>query len=145
MKNLLAGLGGALALNILHESLKKKYPDMPRIDLLGEEALQKGMGYFGHSIENPATLYKATLAGDIVSNTLYYSAIGSGSKHTVWAKAISLGLAAGVGAVTLPKPLGLNPEPVARNSKVKALTIGYYLAGALVTAALLRAMPDDNA
>jgi hypothetical protein len=41
-RNLIAGLGGAIALNILHESLKRKSPDAPRIDKLGEEAVQKG-------------------------------------------------------------------------------------------------------
>ena len=144
MKNLLAGLGGAIALNILHESLKNEHPDMPRIDLLGEEALQKGMQCCGYTIENPATLYKATLAGDIISNATYYSMIGTGGKSNLWTKAVTLGFAAGIGAVTLPKPLGLDPYPVARNTKVKALTVGYYLAGALVTAGLLQAILKDN-
>lgn len=70
---MLAGLGGAIALNIIHESLKKKGSDMPRVDLVGEEALQKSLNYLGMSIDDDATLYNATLAGDVVSNTLYYS------------------------------------------------------------------------
>ena len=144
IKHLLAGLGGAVALNLLHESLKKQHPDMPRIDLLGEEALQKGLQCCGYTIENPATLYKAALAGDIISNAAYYSMIGSSKNANLWGKAVTLGLAAGVGAVTLPEKLGLNPEPVARNTKVKALTVGYYLAGALVTAGLLQVLHSDK-
>ncbi len=139
IQNLLAGLGGAIALNILHESLKRT-GDMPRIDLLGEEALQKGLQHFGTEIKDENVLYGATLGGDIVSNALYYAIIGSGAKKHVWAKATTLGLAAGIGAVALPKHLGLNPKPVAHNKKVKALTVAYYLTGALVTAGLLRAM-----
>jgi hypothetical protein len=137
-KNLLAGAAGAVALNILHESLKNRSDDMPRIDLLGEEALQKSLQYFGTEITDPDNLYRATLAGDVVSNSIYYSFIGAGSRKNVWPRAIALGIAAGVGAVALPKPLGLDPEPVARNPKVQALTVIYYLAGALITASVLK-------
>lgn len=138
--NLLAGLGGAIALNILHESLKKKDKDMPRVDILGEEALEKSLDYFDAEIHNQDTLYKATLAGDILSNALYYSSIGAGDPKYLWTRAVAVGVTAGIGAITLPEPLGLNDEPVARTNKTKALTIGYYLAGALVTGCIVQAL-----
>jgi len=139
VKNIVAGLGGAIALNIIHESLKKRDSDMPRVDLLGEEALEKSLDYFDAEIHKD-TLYKTTLAGDIISNALYYSAIGAGDTKYLLPRAIAIGVAAGVGAITLPEPLGLNDKPVTRTNKTKALTIGYYLAGALVTAAIVKAM-----
>lgn len=142
-KNLLSGLGGAIALNILHESLKKTNSDTPRIDLVGEEALQKAAGLFGKKIENPDMLYNATLAGDIVSNAAYYSMIGNGNVN-VWKKAVSVGLVAGIGAVTLPSKMGLDDRPVARNTQVKVLTVGYYLAGALVTAGILKLLAGNK-
>lgn len=135
--NLIAGLGGAVVLNILHESLKNKGRNMPHIDRLGEEALQKSIGYLGTSIEDEHTLYLSTLAGDIAGNAIYYSLIG-GKNSLIWPKAIMFGLAAGIGAVTLPKPMGLDATPVARNAKSTVLTIGYYLTGALATAAILK-------
>jgi hypothetical protein len=135
--NLIAGLGGAIALNILHESLKNKGRDMPHIDELGEEALQKSLGYFGVQVEDKQDLYLSTLAGDIASNAFYYSLIG-GRSSLIWPKAIALGLAAGFGAVKLPRPMGLNPAPVARNHKVSTLTVIYYLSGALVTGGILK-------
>lgn len=138
LKNLLAGLAGAVALNVLHESLRNKSDEVPRVDLLGEEALQKTLAYFGTGIKNENTLYGATLAGDIVSNTLYYSVIGSGNAKYLWPKAIFLGLSAGIGAIKLPKPMGLNPEPVAETSKKQVLTVGYYLFGAIVTALVVK-------
>ena len=144
IQNLLAGLGGAIALNILHEGLKKRGDNMPRVDLLGEEALQKSLNYFGTSINDEATLYKATLAGDVISNALYYSLIGAGSKDHVWARAISYGLAAGVGAVTLPKPLGLDPEPVSKTQKTQVLTIAYYVMGAIVTSGIIKALAKSE-
>jgi hypothetical protein len=144
IKNIIGGLGGAIALNLLHESLKKKDKNMPRVDLLGEEALQKSLNYFGMSITNEDTLYKATLAGDVISNALYYSTIGGGGTQNVFPRAIAYGLAAGVGAITLPEPLGLDDEPVTKSNKTKALTVGYYLAGALVTACIIKAISQKE-
>lgn len=69
---------------------------------------------------------------------MYYSMIGNGDRDYLFTRPIAYGLAAGVGAVTLPKPLGHNDEPVAQTNKTKSLTVGYYLAGALVTAGLLK-------
>lgn len=139
-KNLLAGLGGAIALNILHEGLKKTDSGMPRIDLLGEEALQKVLRYFGTGISGKDNLYAATLGGDIISNTLYYSTIGTGGTNGIWPKALTIGITAGIGALALPEPMGLDPEPVTKTTKSKVLTVAYYTAGALVTAAILKAM-----
>ena len=144
VKNLIAGFAGAVALNILHETLKHKSNNVPRIDLLGENALQKTLGFFGERIGDKDTLYKATLAGDVISNALYYSLIGAGSKDHVWTRAISYGLAAGVGAVTLPKPLGLDPEPVSKTQKTQLLTIAYYVVGAIVTGGIIKALAKSE-
>ena len=124
----------------LSDSVRAASPDMPRVDLLGEDALQKALNYFGGSIDSKANLYKATLAGDVVGNTLYYSLIGTGNQKYLWPKVIFMGLSAGIGAVTLAEPLGLDPEPVAKNNQVKVLTVAYYLLGAVVTGLVLNAM-----
>jgi len=139
IKNMIAGLAGAIALNVLHETLKEK-SNTPRVDLLGEEALQKGLSKVGAKIDNEQDLYKATLTGDIISNTLYYSLIGAGDVKYIWPKAIFLGLTAGIGAVKLPEPMGLDSEPVAKNDQVKVMTVGYYIFGAVVTALVLKVL-----
>jgi len=137
IKNLVAGLAGSIMLNLLHESLRKQRSDVPRIDLLGKDALQKTLHYLGTGISNKDDLYKATLTGDIVSNTMYYSLIGAGNPRYIWRRAIVMGFTAGLGAIELPKPMGLNPASVASTDQKKMLTIGYYLFGAIVTAAAL--------
>jgi hypothetical protein len=137
IKNFIAGLSGAIALNILHETLRIKHQNVPRIDLLGEEAIEEGLSFFNAKIEDEKNLYKVTLTGDIISNALYYSLIGAGGKYT-FPKAVMLGLTAGIGAVNLPEPMGLDPEPVTKTPQVKALTVGYYVFGALVTATVLK-------
>ena len=143
-KNLIAGFGGAVAISILHETLKRADRKMPRLDLLGEEALQKGIEMAGGTkLENEDNLYAATLGADLLSNAIYFSAIGAGGPKYIWQKAIALGLTAGTGAVTLPPFLGLNPEPVTKTTETKTLTVGYYLFGALVTAAILSRFSDN--
>lgn len=139
IKNLIAGLTGAIALNILHETLKKE-DNTPRVDLLGEDALEKILQFFGGNINSRKELYEATLAGDVLGNTLYYSLIGAGNQKYMWPKAVVLGLTAGIGAITLPKPMGLDPEPVTKNDQVKTITVGYYLFGAIVTGLVLTAL-----
>lgn len=140
LKNLVAGLAGAVALNLLHEGLKNRGPNMPRIDLVGEEALNKVLGSFGVAISSDKQLYNATLATDILSNALYYSLIGTGSRKYILGRAVISGLSAGFGAVSLPDKLGLDDEPVTKTSKTKVLTVAYYLSGALVTAVVLKAL-----
>ena len=139
ISNLIAGLSGAVALNVLHESIKNKR-STPRIDQLGEQALQKTVRYFGGNITDSDQLYTVTLAGDLVSNTIYYSWIASSKTSFIWPKAMAMGLLAGFGAITLPEHLGLNPKAVTKTERVKIMTIGYYVFGALVAATVATAL-----
>ncbi|KUJ52192.1 hypothetical protein [Chryseobacterium sp. JAH] len=125
-KKILAGLGGAIALNILHETIRKNFDNVPHINEVGEEALLKLTEHTTVNIKGENTLYAATLLGDVVSNGLYYAT-------TATKNDLSSGLLAGIGAIALPKKIGLNDEPVAENTKKKLMTVGYYLFGALVT------------
>ena len=138
-KNIIGGLAGAIVLTLLNESLKNVNSDMPRIDLVGKEVVQKTAEYFGLDIENSESLLSTALVSDIISNTAYYSLI-NGEKEELWLKAASAGLLAGLGAVNLPDKMGLNDEPVSKSLTTKALVIGYYLAGAFTTAAVIRLM-----
>jgi predicted cobalt transporter CbtA len=74
-------------------------------------------------------LYRWTLAGDVISNGLYYSLVGVGDPAGVWRRGAVLGLAGGIGAVVLPKLLGLGSSPSARTPATAAMTIAWYLAG----------------
>ena len=137
--NLLAGLGGAIVLTVLNESLKNLDNKMPRIDLIGEQALQKTSAFLGAEITNKNTLYKSTLAGDLLSNAAYFSLI-AGKRKDLWKRAASSGFLAGLGAISLPSKMGLNDKPVTKSLTTKSLTIGYYMAGAFATAAILSLM-----
>ncbi|MNK51695.1 hypothetical protein D3C87_706130 [compost metagenome] len=137
IKNIAAGLIGSVALNILHESVRKHVNNAPEINLLGAEAVNKTLSQYGRPIQDPDDLHKITLELDLIANAAYYSAIGSSGKY-IWPKAIAMGLSAGIGALKLPKPLGLDPSPVTETTQKQVLTVGYYLFGALITALALK-------
>jgi hypothetical protein len=137
--NLIAGFGGAIVITLLNESLKNEVQKAPRLDLLGEEAVQKSMAFFGTKVENKDTLYKSSLSADLVSNTIYYGMIGGEGKE-LWGKAAIAGLTAGIGGVFLPEKIGLNEQTVTKSFTTKLMTVGYYMIGALTTAAILQVM-----
>lgn len=140
LKAIIAGFAGAVALNILHETVRRFDPKAPRVDLVGKEALSKTMKSVGATPPTGVALTEATLVGDIFSNTLYYSLIGSGKGNKNWIKGIMLGLSAGIGALSLPKPMGLNDTPVTKSKRAETLTVAYYTLGGLVAAATFAAL-----
>ena len=128
-QSIIGGIAGSVALNLLHETVKRFDHEAPRVDLVGEEGLNKVLAKTGAQPLSGDTLYAATLAGDVLSNSLYYSMIGIGKKKHLLTRGIVFGLAAGVGALTLTKLMGLSDAPVTRTEKTKVMTVGYYLLG----------------
>jgi len=78
------------------------------------------------------------LAGDIISNSLFYSFAGIGQKENALTRGAALGLAAGLGAVLLPKPMGLNDRPSNKSLETKIMTVGLYVVGGLVAAGVMK-------
>ena len=139
LPSLAAGLAGAVALTALHEAVRHLRPhDAPRMDVLGERGLRKLLGLADLPQPPEPRLYTATMLGDILSNGLYYSLVGS-SGHSV-RRGLLLGLAAGVGGVELPGPLGLGTAPSKRTPQTKAMTVAWYTVGGLVAGAVAQAL-----
>jgi hypothetical protein len=141
---IIGGFTGAIALNILHETVKRFNSKAPRVDLIGEEAISKSLLEIGVNPPEGKDLYFATLAGDILSNGLYYSIIPVGNPNYIWPRAAVLGLSAGFGALKLTAPLGLNDKPVTRTEQTKALTVLWYLFGALVAAGVFQKLQHKS-
>lgn len=141
--NLIAGFGGAVVLTLLHETLKDSGDKMPRIDLVGQEAVAKVASFLGTEINNESTLFKASIVGDLISNTAYYSLI-SGRNNEIFIKATSSGFLAGMAAISLPQKLGLHNKPVTKTATTKVLTIAYFMAGALATAGILSVLQKNH-
>lgn len=132
------GVAGAAALTLIHETVKKAIPNAPRMDLLGMNALSKGLKVIGAKTPDERKLYGLSLTGDLISNTIFYSFAGIGKKENALVKGAALGLAAGLGAVLLPKSLDLNDQPSSRSLETKIMTIGLYVIGGVVAAGVMK-------
>jgi hypothetical protein len=75
-----------------------------------------------------------------VANAAYYAAIPANSSAATWTRAALLGLAAGAGAYLLPSRLGLGEPPNSEHVGNAVMTVSWYLAGALATAACAEAL-----
>jgi hypothetical protein len=140
IQNIIGGLAGAVALNILHQAVKQFDHEAPRVDLVGEEALTKGMEAMGLTPPTGKALFAATLAGDLISNAAYYSMIGLGKTKYLLYHGAAHGLCAGIGALTLTGPMGLSDAPVTRTDKTKLLTVAWYTFGGLVAGAVIKSL-----
>lgn len=134
-KSLVSGLAGAVALTAVHETARRILPHAPRMDTVGRRALVRGTRKLG--FEPPAPEYRqpAALAGELASNTLYYTLVGLGRKPSPLLRGGALGSLAGLAAVALPPVLGLGRAPRGTTKDTQAMTAGWYLIGGLVAAA----------
>jgi hypothetical protein len=132
--SLLAGIAGAAALTAVHQLARRVTTSAPRMDVVGERAVVKTVEAFGGTPPPERSLYRIALAGDLLANSAYYSLIACGRDAAIWTRAITLGLAAGVGALVLPQRMGLGPAPRSWQRSNQAMTLAWYLIGALSTA-----------
>jgi hypothetical protein len=142
-----SGLIGACTLTLIHESARQFVPSAPRMDILGMRAIAKSLRLLDEEPPPENKLHKITLAGDIVSNSAFYSLVGVGESDHALLRGTLLGLAAGIGAVVLPGPLGLGGAPSARTAETKVMTIGWYVAGGIAAGLayhLLSKRPDNS-
>lgn len=138
LSSALGGLAGACALTALNEGVKRIDKNAPRLDLLGMNAVArlvkgKGLG----AMTGKGKMMPASLAGDLLSNSLYFGMASAGDKKQTLLRGALLGLGAGVGAITLAKPLGLDERVVTATPTRKALTVAWYVIGGLVAAAVI--------
>lgn len=135
IKYIATGLAGSTALTGLHQSLRHTQ-GAPRVDLLGQQAVKK---YLGDGKLTDKQAYYGSLAGDVISNSIYYSIIAK-SKRPVLTGAL-MGAAAGALAVFGPDLLNLNKQYTQSSDKKKYMTVGYYTFAGIVagfTAKLLK-------
>lgn len=144
IQNLLGGLAGSIALNIIHQSLAKTVKGAPRIDLVGEEALVETANALGITSPKGQQLFNATLAADVTSNALYYSAAGLGNDTYIVHRGAALGLMAGMGAISVTGEVGLDDTPVTKTLKTKCMTVGYYLLGGIVAGLAIKILRGKN-
>lgn len=140
IKAVISGIIGAVVLTVIHQVARRRVAEAPRMDILGMRALARTLRLVGQKPPTGQRLYRSALIGDLVTNTLFYSLVGLGKPESALARGVGLGIAAGLGGIVLPEPLGLGKAPSARTPQTQAMTISWYLIGGLVAALVYRAI-----
>ncbi len=136
LKSMVSGLAGAAALTVLHESARRLIPHAPRVDVIGKRAIARPMQAMGLEPPRGKKLYAVTLAGEVLSNGLYYALTGVGKAEHPYRRGALLGLMGGLGAVALPGPMGLGRQPGQRTPVTQAMTIAWYTIGGMAAGAV---------
>lgn len=139
VKSLGSGLFGALALNVINEVARQYIPGAPRLDIVGKKGLAKAFEKSGATPPQGENLYWGALVGDVVSNALYYSLVGTNKGKNAWQKGAILGLASGVSTLILPRFFGAG-QAVNRKPQTQAMTVAWYVLGGLAAALAVRAL-----
>lgn len=137
------GLAGTVTVASIHEALRRITPDAPRMDKLDVELIRKGLKSMHKEVPGEDELQRWAVGGELLCDTAYYGLVGVGGKKGVWWRGALLGLVAGVTAVVLPKPLGLEQESANKTLGTEFMTVGLYLMGGLMAAAMAQLV--DNA
>ena len=133
----ISGAAGAVALTAVHQAARAITDSAPRMDVVGMRALARGATAAGQ--EPPKThagLYGATLAGDLIANSIYYSLA------TTYTRGTALGLLAGIGALVLPERMGLGVPPKSELLSNQVMTVAWYLIGGLAAAATAQCLAE---
>ena len=142
----LGGLAGACTLTVLNEGVKKFDKDAPHLDLLAMNAIAKLMKGTGLKAPSNGSTVPVTLASDLISNSLYFAMAGSAKDKTnTIVRGALLGLGAGLGAVAMAQPLGLDARVSTAPPKTKVLTVAWYVIGGLVAAAVINLLDKKKA
>jgi hypothetical protein len=144
MRSLVSGAVGAVVLTALHETARQRIPYAPRMDLLGMRALRQWIPGLAHERPRSARLRRIALAGDLITNAVYYSGVAARSSGETYSRAAVLGLAAGVGALVLPQPLGLGDPPDSERRANQVMTVAWYVAGSMAAAVAANGMRYDR-
>ena len=141
-KSLLAGAAGAVLLNVLHESARQWIPSAPRVDLIGRQLIAKAFRQPGKKPPTGQAQYLTAMAADVLSNTLYYSVVGRGSRRSAEWRGLILGAVGGIGAVVVPNYLNVSKKAVQRSRATQWMTVAWYTLGGLAAGWVRQRMDD---
>lgn len=139
-KNMLGGLIGALALNVVHSVAKRFDSAAPAVDKVGEEAMKKTVRAAGFQPPKGNALVAATFGADVASNAMLYTMIGyGGDKHLILRGAL-LGTVVGLATLTIPEQAGLDTQPIKKTERTKVMTVAWYVLGGMAAGLAIKAM-----
>jgi hypothetical protein len=124
--------------------MRRLTDDAPRVDALGKHTVKEVFDRLGIDAPQGNTLYSTALAGEIITNSLYFSQIGGRRGMPTLLKGLNLGVMAGVGAIFVPQKVGLGKEPLAKSAKTALLTVGLYAFGGLCAGLMAQLLPGKS-
>lgn len=142
--DLAAGFAGTLALTALHEAARRIVPSAPRMDIVGQEALGRIREAVGKPSVQPRTLFRQTFAGEPAANTAYYGLVSHLARERSWSTGLRLGALAGIGALVLPRIMGLADPPQSHLARNQLMTVTWYVVGALATVCTYQWLSDTT-
>jgi hypothetical protein len=133
-----AGIVGAVSLNLIHESGRHLIRNAPHVDQIAMRAIGQYILIPFRLEVSLKNLRRIALAGDLISNSLYYALVVGASRRqepkAVWQRSLFWGVAAGAGAVLLPPRMKLGQQFSRNFPLTAALTVAWYTIGSLVAA-----------
>ena len=114
------------------------------MDVLGERAIARTVKAAGGTLPMQPTLHRWALAGDLIANSAYYSLVTCGQGAHMFTRGIAMGLAAGAGALVLPRRLGLGDAPKSDHLPNQIMTVAWYSIGGLAASFAGRALKGAN-
>ena len=139
-RSFIAGMCGAVALTAVHQLARRVTHEAPRMDVLGERAIARTIRAAGGTLPLQPTLHRWALAGDLIANSAYFSLVACGRDAHTWNRGVAMGLAAGAGALVLPRRIGLGDAPKSTHIPNQLMTVAWYLIGGLTAACAGRAL-----
>jgi hypothetical protein len=132
---------GLFTVTALHQAARRLLPlTAPRLDVLGMRSLARGYWLLGRRAPKGRRLYRQTLVGDLLANSLYDALVAVGRSPRPLLRGTLLGGLAGVGAVVLPPRLALGRLPTRRSAATRRMSVLWYLLGGLAAAATARGL-----
>jgi len=105
------------------------------MDRVGERAIATSLRAAGHDVPPAQELRRWAVAADLLANSAIYSLVACGRDPHVWRRGVALGLAAGTGALVLPRQFGLGETRGSAHIGNQLMTVAWYLIGGLSAAA----------
>jgi hypothetical protein len=134
----LAGSAGAAALTTLHEGIRKLTPGAPRMDIVAMRGIARLLTRLDMRIPSNRVLHRIALVGDLLSNSAFYAAVGVGRASRAPLRGLVIGALAGLGALVLPRRMGLGDPPHSAEQPNRVMTVGWYAVGGLVAGVVHR-------
>jgi len=114
-----SGLVGATSVAVLNHLAGRYMPGAPRLDIPGLQLVTAAFDRMGIHPPRGVTMKIVAPIESLVSNSIFYGLVSLGKPGTAWPRGGVLGLAMGVGAVTLPAALGVGERETDRTPRRK--------------------------